>query len=113
MEKRAFKRLPVKLQARLYWGNKIYPGVVTSLSENGMFISTRMSPPFDAVLEVVVTMGKGFLKFPGNVRWSVKVNYLDDSDDENIMGVEFLDVPPDYLKFVKSIKSGQSSANTS
>lgn len=104
MEKRSFERITVKLQARLYWGNKVYPGTVSSLSEKGMFIRTRMSPPFNAVIEVVIDKSKGFFKFPGNVRWSVQVNCLDNAGKDNIMGVELMDVPPDYLEFVKELK---------
>ena len=104
MKKRAFERLPVKLKARLYWGNKVYPGTVSNFSENGMFISSRMSPPFDAVIEVVIDKDNGFLKFPSNVRWSVRINHLDKYDEDSIMGVEFLDVPAEYLEFLKSIK---------
>ena len=105
MEKRGFNRLPVKYQARLYWGNKVYPGIVGNFSEKGMFIRTMMSPPFDAVIEVVIDLSKGFIKFPSNVRWSVQVNSLDNAGKEHIMGVELMDVHSDYLDFIKSLKS--------
>ena len=105
MKSMAYERLPVKLQARLYWGNKVYPGTVGNFSEKGMFIRTRMSPPFDSVIEVVIDKNKGFLKFPSNVRWSVQVDCLDDGGKENILGIELIDVPPDYLEFIERLKS--------
>ena len=105
MKNRAFERLPVKLKARLYWGNKVYPGTVGNFSEKGMFIRTRMSPPFDSVIEVVIDKSKGFLKFPSNVRWLAQVNSVDNEGNEHIIGVELMDVPPDYLEFIKRLKS--------
>ena len=105
MKNRAFERLPAKLQARLYWGNKVYPGTVGNFSEKGMFIRTRMSPPFDSVIEVVIDKSKGFMKLPSNVRWLVQVDCVDNDGKENILGVELMDVPPDYLEFIKRLKS--------
>ena len=105
MKNRAFERLPVKLQARLCWGNKVYPGTVGNFSEKGMFIRTRMSPPFDSVIEVVIDKSKGFMKLPSNVRWLVQVDCVDNDGKENILGVELMDMPPDYLEFIKRLKS--------
>jgi hypothetical protein len=105
MVKRSFKRIPSRLNARLYWENNIYPGMVTNISEKGMNISSKMAPPFDAVLEVVIDMIEGYYKFPGNVRWSGIQTAPKCDDEKTCMGVELLDVPSDFRKFLEKLES--------
>ena len=49
MEKRAYSRIPANLDARVLYGNLIYSGKVTDISEAGMFINTKVSFPVNAV----------------------------------------------------------------
>jgi hypothetical protein len=104
MEKRAFERLPVNLQARLFYGNMVYSGTVTNLSENGMFISTKMGFAVESVFVIVVRPGENSLMVPIRVRRTVKSKYYFDSDVESGMGVEVFNAPQDYLDYVGSCK---------
>ena len=104
MEKRKRKRKLVRLKVRLFWGNTAYPGIVTSISEKGMFISTKMSPPSDSVLEVVLNIQDMHLKVPVNVKYEMRIDVTVDSVEKSGIGVEFLDVPPQYLDYFKNLK---------
>lgn len=103
MEKRKRKRKPASIKVRLFWGNNIYPGTVTSISEKGMFISTKMSPPSDSVLEAVLHIKDKHLKVPVHVRYTIRMDVMLDSDKSSGIGVEFLDVPPQYLDYFKNL----------
>lgn len=107
MTDRSGKRFPVMFRARLFWGDRSYPGVVSNVSEGGMHIRTKMSPPHDTVLEVMIKVGKGSMTFPSNVRWSVRGTNIYNSDGEHVMGVEFLDVPHGYRKLLHLISQDQ------
>ncbi|MEW6714159.1 MAG: PilZ domain-containing protein [Nitrospirota bacterium] len=105
MEKRKRKRKPVNLKVRLFWGKNTYPGTVTSISEKGMFISTKMSPPSDSVFEVVLNVQDMHLKVPVNVKYAMRIDVTVDSVEKNGIGVEFLDVPPQYLDYFKNLEA--------
>ena len=108
MEKRAFERLPVNLQARLFYGNMVYSGTVTNLSEKGMFVSTKMGFAVESVFVIVVLPGENSLMVPIRVRRTVKPkNYLD-SDVESGIGVEVFNAPQDYIDYVYRCKSLRS-----
>lgn len=104
MEKRRRKRKPVSLKVRLFWGNNTYPGTVTSLSEKGMFITTKMFPPSGSALEAVLYIEDRHLKVPVNVKYTIRMDVTVDSVEESGIGVEFLDVPPQYLDYFKNLK---------
>jgi len=105
MEKKRRKRKPVRLEARLFWGKTAYPGIVTSVSEKGMFICTKMSPPSNSVLEAVLHIKDKCLKVPVNVRWTIRMDDSGDSDENSGIGVELLDVPPQYLDFFNNLEA--------
>jgi hypothetical protein len=104
MQKRRHKRRPVRLEARLFWGKTAYPGIVTSLSEKGMFICTKMSPPSDSVLEAVLHIKDKHLKVPVNVKWTVKMDGAQ-ADENSGIGVEILDVPRTYTEFFNNLEA--------
>jgi len=105
MKKKRRKRIPVRLQARLFWGNATYPGIVTSLSEKGMFICTKMSPPSNSVLEAVLHIKGKDLKVPVNVKWTIRMEDAADPDENSGIGVEFLNVPSQYLDFFNNLEA--------
>ncbi len=102
MQKRAFERIPAKVQAILLLGNTVYSGVAMNLSEKGMFISTKSCFPVDSVLKIALWVNDKVLTIPVNVRRSVKGN---DFNDKAGMGVKLLDSPPHYLEYVDSLRS--------
>jgi len=52
MQRRTFKRIPVDLKIRYFCGDTACNGIVTDLSENGMFIDTTLDFPFDSNFEL-------------------------------------------------------------
>ena len=53
MEKRAYKRIPLKMLAGFFYDNTVYTGRVTNLSKNGMYIETEISLLSQSKLEVL------------------------------------------------------------
>ncbi len=100
MQRRAFERIPTNLQTTFLSDNTSYTGTVTDLSENGMFINTRVDFPFNSRLEIRIPLKEEILKVP------VKVSRIKKTDDfYDGMGVELLNPPPNYLEFVNRLKS--------
>ncbi len=104
MEKRAFERLSTNLQARLFYGNMVYTGIVTNLSENGMFICTMMHFPVDSVLVAALLVDGHALKLSIKIKRTVKSNMHHNCIDGSGLGVRLLNPPNDYLKFVINYK---------
>ncbi|MBI4683481.1 MAG: PilZ domain-containing protein [Nitrospirae bacterium] len=101
MEKRASERLAVKIQLRLFYGNIVYTGIVTNLSENGMFICTKMSFPVDSVLIAIILLEEQTLKLPIKIRRAVRSNnHLNDVEDGGI-GVSLLNPSKEYIDFIR------------
>ncbi len=106
MQRRAFERLSANIQARLLWGSAIYPGVVRDLSEDGMFINTKMSLPVDSMFQVAIFANGNVLTIPVNVRRSVKTHDFNNwKNGKNGIGVKLLNLPSNYLEYVNSLKS--------
>jgi len=100
MEKRAFQRLPVNLQSRLFYGNMVYTGIVTNLSESGMFISTKMSFPADYVFIAVILLDTQTLSIPIKITRSVKAAEQSTRAEDCGIGVKILNPSMEYLDFV-------------
>jgi Tfp pilus assembly protein PilZ len=105
VEKRAYERFPVNLQARLFFGNMIYSGMVTNLSRSGMFVSTKVKFPVNSEFIMVVTLNNRALKLPIRVRRAVKKESDYNSKIDSGVGVELLGAPQNYLDFVGTRKS--------
>ncbi len=103
MQKRAFERLSTKLEARFFWGNTVYPGVVTNLSEKGMFVNTKACLPVNSVFAIALLADGKVLTLPANVKRSVKRDDFNDWDNKNGMGVELLNSYPNYSEFVSNL----------
>jgi Tfp pilus assembly protein PilZ len=105
MEKRAFKRLPVNVPARLFYGNMVYTGIVVNLSENGMFVCTKMNYPVGVLIMMAIKSGDDTLKLPIKIRRTVKpakdLLCLENSG----MGVEVLNPSREYKDFVSQTRA--------
>jgi len=100
MQNRAFERISADLQANFFCGNTMYSGTVTNLSENGMFVKTRMCFPFDSNLELLIPLKEEVLKVP------IKVSRIEKTEDfYDGMGVEVLSPCQNYSEFVNRLKS--------
>ncbi len=99
MEKRACERISTKLYTGFSFDDKFYRGIVTNLSEKGMFISYRVNFPFNQSFELLILSKEKLLKIP------VKVVRLIRGDRYyNAMAVEVLNPQKDYLEFVDSLR---------
>jgi len=93
IEKRLSARCPSNLNANFNCSNRDYTGMVTNLSETGMFISTRdMNFPNDARFEVQLDINNEHIKLPVRM---CRLTISPDLDDG--MGVEILNPPQGYL----------------
>jgi DUF4097 and DUF4098 domain-containing protein YvlB len=105
MERRAFERFPAKLQARIFFGNMVYTGVITNVSRNGMFISTKMGFPMDVVFMTVILLdNNSTVDIPVKVKRTVKINDCN-GDVKCGLGVELLNPPQKYLEFISKYES--------
>ena len=103
-EKRAFRRIPADLQARVLYGNLIYSGKVTDISENGMFINTKMNFPVNSVFLMVILVNDTVVKVPIKVKRSVRLEN-EDSGNSSGIGVELVNTPKNYLDYVSTCKA--------
>ncbi len=96
MEKRAFERIPVGEQVRIFYRNKIYSGTVLNLSETGMFVGTRECFPLDAIIRIENEL----LNVLVRVKRLTEMNGYYDG-----IGVELSNPSQDYLKYISSLKA--------
>jgi len=99
VERRSYARFRADLDVRLIYGNLIYAGTVYDISQNGMFINTKVGFPVNSVFMIVVLLEGRTLKFPIKVRRSAKNDIMGDALVNGI-GVELLDAPAGYLDFI-------------
>lgn len=107
MERRAHERLPAQLQARIFYGNIVYTGTVTNLSECGMFVATRMNFPVDSMFIIVVLQNGQTFKIPIKVSRVAKTNHPPVAEEHGI-GVTLLNPPREYLDFVSKCKASST-----
>jgi len=104
MEQREHERMSALMQARIFYGNMVYTGTVTNLSEDGMFIDTSLHFPVDSVFDTVVLQNGHTVIIPVRVKRTV-ASFSQDIEAEGI-GVEVVTPPQNYLEFVGKCKSG-------
>lgn len=101
MKRRAFKRLLSDIKVKFSCCYIDYEGVVTNISESGMFISTSgMNFPFESKLEILMPTDHRVLKIPVEVTRMIK-----SSDLYDCMGVRLINPSQDYLEFVSNLHS--------
>lgn len=108
MEKRAFERLPVNLQARLFYGNIIYTGEVADISEGGMFIRTRINFPVDSLILTVILLVDDTLKVPVKVRRTASSNNDPDKHMDGV-GVEVFEPQQNFLNYIGKCRASGST----
>lgn len=102
MERRCFKRIPVRIDFRCFQRDCF--GTIVNLSENGMFInSNKIDFPFESQFTIFIPFKDESL----NVR--VKVNRLNKSHGYyDGIGVELVNPPQNYLNFVSYLRSSKN-----
>lgn len=92
--------IPVNLYASFFHENKLFTGIVKTLSENNMFISTSMDFPLSSRFELHIPFMPDILRVPVRVKRFIKSN-----DSYNGVDVEVLEPDTKYLEFVERMKS--------
>jgi hypothetical protein len=103
MDKRSYDRVPVKLPARLVYEDVVYPGVVTNLSENGIFISTRVKPPLGTIVKIDMPLENRVVAAPFRVKRRVETQNFRQYNEHNGIGCELLSGTGSYKEYVKSL----------
>ena len=99
IKRRAFERIPSSLEFHSL--NVDYFGVVTDLSENGMFIqSQKISFPFKLKFEIMIPLNEDMINVPVKVARVTKSKKFYDG-----IGVELLKPTKNYLQLVRKLRS--------
>ena len=103
MQRRAFERVSSSIEVKFFCSGTDYNGIITNLSENGMFISTRkMCFPFDSQFEIHLPLKNEVM----NV--AVRVSRITKSADIfDGIGVELINPSREYLEFIKKLRADQ------
>ena len=105
-DKREFRRFETKLQISLFYGNMVYSGMVSNLSESGMFISTKRQLPVDTMLVTSLMIDEKPIQIPIRIRRAVNpANALDKAAGG--VGVHILRSSRDYLNFLGKYRAQQ------
>lgn len=98
MEKRISKRIFRRLNVKFTSGSVSHNGNTSNISENGIFLRTQKVLNPETILELELTLPWGkVIKLRGRVARTV-ITPLHDKDG---MGIELLDIPEKYTKFIK------------
>jgi hypothetical protein len=99
MEKKTREKIPVNLHVSFLYDKSKHTGIVTNLSNNYMYIKTKMCFYFKTKLKVFITLDDEMVEV------LVKVNQLEKKNGfYDGMGVKLLGRPKKYLKYVDSLK---------
>ena len=85
-EKRAFERITINLYAKFLYHRKLYEGIVTNLSNNGMGIKTEKCIPLKSKFEILIN--KMGLKVPARVKRLIEKGNMCSG-----MGIELIKLP--------------------
>jgi len=104
-ERRAYDRVPTRMEARFFCGNRYYAGKITDVSEQGMFINTDIRLPINYSFEIMMLINDQVTRVPVTVRRTVESSYRSNNFSSGGMGVELMKSPTQYLTYVSSLKS--------
>ena len=97
MEKRVFDRISAKIDVKFLFGDQVYAGTVSNLSENGLLILVQFNSPVHLRedFEILLILSKKRIMIP------VKIKRLADQySDCCPIAVEVLNPPREYVEFV-------------
>ena len=104
-DRRAYKRVPTRMEARFLCGNRYYAGKITDVSEKGMFINTDIRLPENSSFDIIMLINNKVTKVPVTVRRTVESTYRSDNFSSGGMGVELMKSSTQYLSYVSGLKS--------
>jgi hypothetical protein len=99
MARRADIRFPIKINVKFYCGDKVHSGMVTNISERGMFIETNeVCFPEERQFNLAIPLENEMAHFP------VKINRLLNMKKGSYgIGVELLNPSPQYIEYVENL----------
>jgi len=101
MARRATWRIPIRLNVKLNSEGKTCSGIVTNLSEKGMFISTsEIDFRKDSKFDISIPVEDRMLRVPGKI---IRVAEAEIHGGCEGIGVELQDPPKKYLDFVENL----------
>jgi len=93
-------RFTKRLEVRFGSGGLNFTGILSNLSESGLFIRTNRGFAPETLIDIELVMPGGKISFlKGLVKWTVKTPI---STLKNGMGIELIKKDPAYMDFVKS-----------
>ena len=99
IEKRAYERIPKCLGVKVLNGDSLHKGLVTNLSQNGMYFITGAYLSSGQNIEVSIPFKEG------NLKATVKVIRIKKDNIFDGFGAELLNSHSDYLEFVNSLRT--------
>ncbi len=100
MQRRFYERIDTQLEAKFYCGTKVNFGVIRNISENGLFISTKIDFPVNINFDLLIPSSDEIISIP------VKISRLERSNGVcSGIGVEVVDPPPVYLQYVSDLRA--------
>ncbi len=97
MEKRAYKRIPLHVNVRVLNGGSLHRGLVTNLSENGIYFISGANLSSGLNIEVSIPFNDDQLKVPIKIVRTIETGYLYDG-----FAAELLSQSQNYIEFVHS-----------
>jgi len=102
-EKRRHTRHIIKLPAEIIAGGVSIKGTTVRISRRGCFVRSQRSFQEGTPIELAVALADNInFRLKGTVKYARNINYGPLSR-QNGMGIEFLQVDPDYSRFVESV----------
>jgi len=106
MGKREFERFETRLQISLVYGNQVYSGTVTNLSESGMFITTKRRLPVDTMLSIRIPYLTSLIQVPVRIRRAVSPVNTRNAGESGV-ALNILRSSRDYRDFLGKYRSQQ------
>jgi len=94
-ERRSSQRMSANIDTKFFFGSIFYSGTILNVSENGLFINTKINLPSETIFIMFIPVEKENLKVIARVRRTALKNRAIDG-----IGVEILNPPVKYKDFV-------------
>ena len=100
IEKRAYKRKSARIGIRLAIGNMFYTGLITNLSEYGMFIRTKVCPSPESVFIIIIPHDNKMLNVVAQLKRVTKTGDFCEG-----IGIEIISPAMEYIEYIRSFGS--------
>ncbi|MBC8412303.1 MAG: PilZ domain-containing protein [Nitrospira sp.] len=105
LEQRVHERYSSRLEARFFYGNRVYTGKVTDISEGGVFINSEINFPRDYVFDIILLLNKKVVKMSAKVSRRVGNGTTAILGKKMGMGVQLLAPSEEYRQLIDVFKT--------